>query len=95
MQTENLLELDQPDLKEQSEKPAKKNKTLFVLFNAIAFLAGLAALIVLVYFYRDTIKTSLANVGWGFAVIIGCNLTRHFFRAGSSVGHTRSHCGSH
>lgn len=83
MQNENLLEPDSPIVEKPTERSDKKNKTLWISLHAVFFLVGLAALIVLVVVYRDTISGSLVKVGSGFFVIVGLNWTRHLLRAGS------------
>lgn len=82
MQTEELLQADPASI----DGPAtteKRHKTLFIALHVVAFFAGLAAVIILVYFYRETITTALARVGWGFLVLISFNIIRHFLRAAS------------
>ncbi len=82
MQSENLVETDSP-VTETDEKPKGRHKTIFFLLHITAFAAGLAVVITLVYFNRETISTSLLRVGWGFALLISLNLTRHLLRAAS------------
>src|SRR5580765_4756341 len=83
MQSENLLESDLTTVTEQPRKPTSRKVKLMIWFHAIAFLAGLTALIWLTYKYREPVLGSLARVGWGFFLIVGLNLTRHLLRAAS------------
>ncbi len=82
MQSESLVEPDSPVI-ETAEKQKGRHKTLFFLLHIIAFAAGLAVVIALVYSNRETISEALLRVGWGFALLISLNLTRHFLRAAS------------
>src|SRR5258706_6359244 len=83
MQGENILESDSPIIENSPARSRSKNTRLWILLHAVAFLLGLAALIVLILVYSDSIWISLARVGWGFLVIVGLNLTRHLLRAAS------------
>ena len=82
MQTENLVESDSAVI-EPTAKQGASHQAIFVLLHAGAFLAGLAVVIALVYFNRDTISTALLRVGWGFGLLISLNMIRHFLRAAS------------
>lgn len=82
MQTENSLEHDSP-IEDTPEKPAAQNTTLWIILHAVAFLAGLAVLIYLVSKHWTDITSAFAGVGFGFLLLIGCNLTRHLLRAAS------------
>lgn len=79
MQSENLLETDSPPI----EKAPSRGKGLWVALHALAFMVGLAAIVTLVYYNRETISTALARVGWGFCLLISLNLIRHLLRAAS------------
>lgn len=80
MQSENYLD---PALQ---EAPApKRNKTNRLIWvHAAALLLGFSLLAFVIYRigYQDVID-KVSEVGWGFLVIIGLNVTRHFMRAAS------------
>ena len=82
MQSETFAETDSP-MAENAKKRQGRHKTFFVLLHIIAFAAGLAVIIALVYSNRETISKALFGVGWGFVLLISLNLTRHFLRAAS------------
>jgi len=82
MQSEELLQAEAA-LGEQPTKTSTRHKTLFLSLHIMAFVAGLAAVVVLIYYNRETISTDLARVGWGFLVLVSLNITRHLFRAAS------------
>lgn len=83
MQGENVSEselaAEQPQPKRRSRKV-----TLMIWAHSVAFFLGMAALLWLMYKYREPVLESLARVGWGFLVIVGLNLGRHFLRAAST-----------
>lgn len=81
MQTEELLQAESEI--EGATKPEKRQKPIFVALHVVAFLAGLAAVIVLIYYNRETISAALVRVGWGFLILISLNIVRHFLRAAS------------
>jgi hypothetical protein len=81
MQTENLS-ADSPIL-EPEETQKSSRKPLFFLLHVGAFLAGLAIVVALIYFNRETISAALLRVGFGFVLLISLNLVRHFLRAAS------------
>jgi len=77
-----------PDIeaRETDGLPTKRShkKKIFIGVQTIAFAAGLALLIFLIYRTgSETILGSITRVGWGFLVIVGLNLTRHLLRAAS------------
>jgi hypothetical protein len=82
MQSENFVESDPPVI-ETAKKQKGSHKSFFLLLHIIAFAAGLAVVIALVYSNRETISNALLGVGWGFALLISLNLIRHFLRAAS------------
>jgi hypothetical protein len=82
MQTENFAEQD-PSALEPAADTRSSRKSLFYLLHAVAFLAGLAVVIYLVYSNSETISKALLGVGWGFLLLISLNLIRHFLRAAS------------
>lgn len=82
MHTENFVESDTPII-EPALKEKAGHKPLFFLLHVAAFVAGLAVVVALIYFNRDTISAALLRVGFGFALLISLNLIRHFLRAAS------------
>lgn len=57
---------------------------MWIWVHAVAFLLGLGLLIAVVYLIGyKTLLASVAHVGWGFLIIVGLNLIRHFARAAS------------
>src|SRR5687767_6998728 len=80
MQSENYLDSG------LSTAPApKRNKTNRLIWvHAFTFLLGFSLLAYVVYRigYQD-ILDRVTEVGWGFVVIIGLNIARHFMRAAS------------
>jgi hypothetical protein len=82
MQTENFVESDPPVI-EPSAGQKGSNKRLFFLLHTVAFLAGLAVVVLLIYSYRETISKALLSVGFGFILLISLNMIRHFLRAAS------------
>ena len=82
MQSEELLQAEAA-LGEQPTKTSARHKTLFLALHIVAFIAGLAAVVVLIYYNSETISSALARVGWGFLVLVSLNITRHLFRAAS------------
>ena len=83
MHTEDLLEPGSPIIEDKPVKQASRNTTLWIFLHVVAFLAGLGVLIALVFKYRADISSAFAGVGFGFLLLIGCNLTRHLLRAAS------------
>ncbi|MEO6049971.1 MAG: lysylphosphatidylglycerol synthase domain-containing protein [Pyrinomonadaceae bacterium] len=84
MQSENYLE---PDLKTAPgpvETTSTKNRNMWIWVHVFAFLLGLTLLVFVIYkIGYQSILESVANVGWGFLVIVSLNLIRHFSRAAS------------
>lgn len=79
MQSENYLETDNDaDDEPMAKMPSGK---LWLWLHAITFLVGLVLLVWLIYNYWEQVRQSIANVGWGFLIVLGLNITRHFLRA--------------
>jgi uncharacterized protein (TIRG00374 family) len=75
--------LDQELPVEPDTKP-KSRKVLLFWLHVITFVLGAGLLFgVIWYVGYKTIIDALRQVGWGFAIVIGLNLLRHFMRAGS------------
>src|ERR1035437_6109652 len=83
MQSGHSLESDIPMIHSTKRKRRSRKATIMLWLHAVTFLIGLALLIYLVYFYWDQVKISVANVGYGFFVIVALNLTRHLLRSAS------------
>jgi len=57
---------------------------ILILVHAVTFLIGLALLVFVIYrIGYQSLLDSLATVGWGFLLILGLNVCRHFMRAAS------------
>ncbi|MEQ1645851.1 MAG: lysylphosphatidylglycerol synthase domain-containing protein [Pyrinomonadaceae bacterium] len=57
---------------------------ILILVHAVTFLIGLALLVFVIYrIGYQSLLDSLATIGWGFLIILGLNVTRHFLRAAS------------
>jgi uncharacterized membrane protein YbhN (UPF0104 family) len=70
-------------LADDEQTPSNKS-TLWILLHALGFLLGIGLFIYVVYqIGYQTIVESVANVGWGFLVILVLNLARHLSRAAS------------
>jgi uncharacterized membrane protein YbhN (UPF0104 family) len=84
MQSENFLETDLETAPTGAAGRKSRNKKVLLWVQALTFLAGLSLLAFLIYkIGYDKILEPLSAVGWGFAVILVLNLTRHFGRAAS------------
>jgi len=82
MHSDNVAPPDSPILEPAADKKGSR-KSLFFLLHGLAFLAGLAVVVLLIYWYRDTISKALLSVGYGFILLISLNLIRHLLRAAS------------
>jgi len=83
MQSENYFE---PDLRPTTVPATKMSRKthILILVHAVTFLLGLALLVFVIYrIGYQSLLDSLATIGWGFAVILGLNVARHFLRAAS------------
>lgn len=83
MQSENYLETELHTTAPSGMSGSRKTHIL-ILVHAVTFLLGMALLIFVIYRigYQNLID-SLATVGWGFLLILGLNILRHFMRAAS------------
>ncbi|MFT3746633.1 MAG: lysylphosphatidylglycerol synthase domain-containing protein [Pyrinomonadaceae bacterium] len=84
MQSENYLQSDltPPELPTAGSRSSKAK--ILIWIQGITFLLGLGLLAILIYeIGYEKIIASLAAVGWGFAVVLVLNVTRHFCRAAS------------
>lgn len=79
MQSENYLESNTDADNEATKRPSSKGVWLWV--HAITFFVGLSLLAWLIYHYWEQVRQSVLNVGWGFLIVLGLNITRHFLRA--------------
>lgn len=79
MQSEDYLETDPNDDGGRIAKlPSGK---LWLWLHAITFLIGILLLSWLIYNYWEQVRLSIVNVGWGFLLVLGLNIVRHFLRA--------------
>jgi uncharacterized membrane protein YbhN (UPF0104 family) len=79
MQSENYPE---PDTNAADERTVKlPSSKVWLWLHAITFLVGLSLLTWLIYNYWEQVRQSVMNVGWGFLIVVGLNITRHFLRS--------------
>ena len=83
MQNEEAVEvIGTADADEIEPSTGKGKRGLMISIQAIAFAAGLALLVYLIYRVGyESILNSMAKVGWGFLLIVALNLSRHLLRA--------------
>ncbi|MGB7202419.1 MAG: lysylphosphatidylglycerol synthase domain-containing protein [Pyrinomonadaceae bacterium] len=79
MQSEDYLEPDTDNNDETTKRLSGKGVWLWL--HAITFLVGLSLLTWLIYNYWEQVRQSVLNVGWGFLIVVGLNITRHLLRA--------------
>jgi uncharacterized membrane protein YbhN (UPF0104 family) len=83
MQDENILENDKTATSLQPTTRSSRTNILIWL-HGITFILGFGLLIYVVYrIGYQSILDSVSNVGWGFLIILGLNITRHFLRSAS------------
>lgn len=84
MQSENVFEPDLQTVEAPAEDPKSNKTTLWIAVHAFTFLLGLGLLFYVVYrLGYQNIFESVSGVGWGFLLVAGLNITRHFSRAAS------------
>ena len=70
-----------PSVIDTTERAPSKKNLLFSV-HVITFLIGFSILAIVIYrIGYKSLLDSVANVGWGFLLIVGLNLTRHMLRA--------------
>jgi uncharacterized membrane protein YbhN (UPF0104 family) len=81
-QTSEPVAAAENDQIKTGSKTGKRN--LMISVQALAFTAGLALLVFLIYRTgHRSILESMSRVGWGFLVIVGLNISRHLLRSAS------------
>ncbi len=85
MQNEEAAEaIGIADADEIESSAGNGKRNLMISIQALAFLAGLALLVYLIYRVGyESILDSMSRVGWGFLVIVALNISRHLLRAAS------------
>ena len=84
MQSENYLHPNLQPVAKPDTKTGSGMTPVLILVQAVTFLLGLGLLIFVVYrIGYQSLLDSLATVGWGFLLILGLNVCRHFLRAAS------------
>jgi uncharacterized protein (TIRG00374 family) len=84
MQGETILESDNSAPQTQSPGTRSTRTNILIWLHGLTFLLGLGLLIYVVYrIGYQSILDSVSNVGWGFLIILGLNITRHFLRSAS------------
>lgn len=80
MQSANDLQ-SETTVAEQKQSTLPRVKGLWLWLHAIGFTIGFSLLIWLIYNYWEQVRQSIVNVGWGFLIVLGLNIARHFLRA--------------
>ena len=84
MHSENFLDSDITPPNHPAASPISNKTKILIWVHAVTFLMGLGLLTFVIYkIGYSKILESLSAVGWGFLIVVGLNVTRHFCRAAS------------